>query len=230
MGQSVQFYQYAGLSDENAFNFNLGQYAMGAVGTILSWFLMPHLGRRFLYLYGLGSLFALLMVVGGMGVLGTARGPSLAAGSLLLIYTFIYDFTVGPVCYSLVADIPSTRLKIKTVVLARNLYNVGGIINNIIMPRMLLPTEWNWGAKCGFFWAGVCLLIWTYHYFRLPEPKGRTYGEMDVLFENRVSARKFRHTRVDQFAGDHTELAYDSGNDSSEKEEKNGHSQVEAVR
>jgi MFS transporter, SP family, general alpha glucoside:H+ symporter len=45
-----------------------------------------------------------------------------------MIYTFIYDFTVGPVCYSLVADIPSTRLKIKTVVLARNLYNVGGIM------------------------------------------------------------------------------------------------------
>lgn len=149
MGQSVQFYEYAGLSSENAFNFNLGQYAMGAVGTVLSWFLMPHFGRRALYLYGLAVLFGLLMIVGGMGVAGTARGPSLAAGTLLLIYTFIYDFTVGPVCYALVADIPSTRLKIKTVVLARNFYNVGGIINNVIMPRMLLPTEWNWGAKSG---------------------------------------------------------------------------------
>lgn len=38
-------------------------------------------------------------------------------------------------------------------------------------------------------------------YFRLPEPKGRTYGELDVLFENRVSARKFRTTAADQFAG-----------------------------
>lgn len=217
MGQSVQFYEYAGLTGDAPFNFNLGQYAMGATGTVLSWFLMPHFGRRALYLYGLAVLFSLLMIVGGMGVLGTGNGPSLAAGSLLMIYTFIYDFTIGPVCYALVADIPSTRLKIKTVVLARNLYNVGGIINNVLMPRMLLPTEWNWGAKTGFFWAGVCALLWLYHYFRLPEPKGRTYGELDVLFENKVSARKFRKTKVDQFSGDHTELAEDSSDGEKEK-------------
>lgn len=183
---------------------------MGAVGTVGSWFLMPHIGRRTLYLWGLGILFSLLMIVGGMGVAGTARGPSLAAGTLLMIYTFVYDITVGPVCYALVADIPSTRLKIKTVVLARNFYNIGGIINNTLMPRMLLNTEWNWGAKTGFFWAGACLLLFIYHYFRLPEPKGRTYGELDVLFENHVSARKFRTTRVDQFAGHSTDLVEDS--------------------
>lgn len=167
---------------------------------------MPHIGRRAIYLYGLGILFTLLVVVGVMGVLGTSRGPSLAAGTLLMVYTFVYDITVGPVCYSLVADIPSTRLKIKTVVLARNLYNIGGIINNIIMPRMLLNTNWNWGAKTGFFWAGACLLLFIYHFFRLPEPKGRTYGEMDVLFENRISAREFHKTQVDQFSGTHTEI------------------------
>lgn len=230
MGFSVQFYENAGLDTENSFNFNLGQYAMGAVGTIGenyfrryiwtlanhlpgSWFLMPHIGRRTLYLWGLVILFVLLMLVGGMGVAGTARGPSLAAGTLLMIYTFVYDITIGPVCYALVADIPSTRLKIKTVVLARNLYNVGGIINNILMPRMLLPTEWNWQAKTGFFWAGACGLLWLYHYFRLPEPKNRTYGELDVLFENGVSARKFKATRVDQFAGEHTEFVADDSSD-----------------
>ena len=197
---------------------------MGAVGTVGSWFLMPRFGRRTLYLWGLGILFCLLMIVGGMGVAGTARGPSLAAGTLLMIYTFVYDITIGPVCYALVADIPSTRLKIKTVVLARNFYNIGGIINNTLMPRMLLNTEWNWGAKTGFFWAGACILLLVYMYFRLPEPKGRTYGELDVLFENRVSARKFRTTKVDQFAGHSTQLVEDS----SDNEKKTG-SQVENV-
>ncbi|KIW09858.1 hypothetical protein PV08_11959 [Exophiala spinifera] len=224
MGFSVQFYERAGLDSENSFNFNLGQYAMGAVGTVGSWFLMPHFGRRTLYLWGLVILFALLMIVGGMGVAGTSRGPSLAAGTLLMIYTFVYDFTIGPVCYALVADIPSTRLKIKTVVLARNLYNVGGIINNTLMPRMLLNTEWNWGAKTGFFWAGACALLFVYMYFRLPEPKGRTYGEMDVLFENKVSARKFRTANVDQFAGHSTELVEDSSDG-----EKNSSRQVESA-
>ena len=39
--------------------------------------------------------------------------------------------------------------------------------------------------------------MWVY--FRLPEPKGRTYGELDILFEQRVSARKFATTNVDPF-------------------------------
>jgi len=36
-------------------------------------------------------------------------------------------------------------------------------------------------------------------YFRLPEPRGRTYGELDMLFEQKVSARKFAGTKVDPF-------------------------------
>lgn len=34
------------------------------------------------------------------------------------------------------------------------------------------PTAWNWGNYAGFFWAGTTALVFTYHYFRLPEPSG----------------------------------------------------------
>lgn len=44
--------------------------------------------------------------------------------------------------------------------------------------------------------CGICIL-WTY--FRLPETGKRTYGELTILFENKVSARKFASTKVDQF-------------------------------
>jgi SP family general alpha glucoside:H+ symporter-like MFS transporter len=37
-------------------------------------------------------------------------------------------------------------------------------------------------------------------YFRLPEPKGRSYGELDILFEEKVPARKFKSTKVDEFS------------------------------
>lgn len=70
------------------------------------------------------------------------------------------------------------------------------------MPRFLGPNDWNWGAKTGFFWAGACFLLFVWTYFRLPEPKDRTYGELDVLFEHKVSARKFKGTQVAQFEGE----------------------------
>ena len=43
-------------------------------------------------------------------------------------------------------------------------------------------------------------LVWKY--FCLPEPKGRTYGELDILFEKKVSARKFAKAVVNPFAID----------------------------
>ena len=71
---------------------------------------------------------------------------------------------------------------------------------------MLNPTAWNWGAKTGFFWAGLCFVLFVWTYFRLPEPKGRTYGELDILFENKVSARKFAKTDATQFHGETVRL------------------------
>lgn len=39
-----------------------------------------------------------------------------AIGALLLVYTALYDATIGPVCYTIVGEISSTRLRAKTVV------------------------------------------------------------------------------------------------------------------
>lgn len=202
MGYSTYFYQQAGMAVENSFNMSLGQYALGAVGTVSSWFLMQWFGRRTLYLSGQLAMCLLLLAIGCTALAGRDNvAAQWAIGSLLLIYTFTYDATVGPVCYSLVAELTSTRLRTKSVVLARNMYNIVGIATNIITPRMLNPTAWNWGAKSGFFWAGTCFVCAVWTFFRLPEPKGRTYGELDVLFEKGVSARRFKSTEVDQFEG-----------------------------
>lgn len=106
---------------------------------------------------------------------------------------------MGPICYAIVAEIPSTRLRQKTVVLARNFYNLASIVGNVLTPRMLNPGAWNWGAKAGFFYAGTCFCCFLWAFFRLPEPKGRTYGELDVLFERRIPARQFAGTVVESY-------------------------------
>jgi SP family general alpha glucoside:H+ symporter-like MFS transporter len=201
MGLSSYFYTNAGMSTSNAFTFSIGQYALGAAGTIASWFVMTKVGRRALYLWGCVALFVILVIIGGMGIPSKpSTALSWTAGSFMLLFTGIYDLTIGPVCYCICAEIPSTRLRPKSIVLARNAYNVVGIaFANIVTPRMLNTAEWNWGAKSGFFWAGCNALCCVWIWFRLPETKGLTYGQMDILFENKISARKFATTEVDQY-------------------------------
>ncbi|KAF5004852.1 hypothetical protein FDECE_8668 [Fusarium decemcellulare] len=192
MGYSTYFYQQAGMAVENSFNMSLGQYGIGLVGTIVAWFMMSRFGRRSLYLSGQLLTGIALLAIGCTALAGRDNvAAQWGIGSLLLVHTFVYDCTIGPVCYSLVSELSSTRLRTKSVVLARNLYNCVCIFTSVITPRMLNPSAWNWGAKTGFLWAGSCLICATWTYFRLPEPKGRTYAELNILFEQGVSARKF---------------------------------------
>lgn len=202
MGYSTYFLERAGLDTSHAFSMSIGQYALGVVGTISSWFLMTYIGRRKLYLSGFAIQTVLLLIIGGLGFASRdSMGPSWGIGALLLVYTAVYDGTVGPVCYSIVAECSSTRLRAKTVVIARIFYNIAGTINVVKMPYFLNPDELDWGGKTGLYWGGLCFLCLVWTYFRVPEMKGRTYGELEVLFESKVSARKFATTHVDQFAG-----------------------------
>ena len=174
------------------------QYVLGFVGTLISWSLMSKIGRRKLYIYGLWALFVQLIIIGGLGF-SSSKSAQWAVGSLLLVFTFAYNCTVGPVCYAIVAEISSTRLRQKTVVLARMTYNACSLLNNSLLPLQLNPLAWGWGAKDGLFWAGITLICIVWCIFRLPESKGRSYAELNLLFENRIKAWKFRTTKVDAF-------------------------------
>lgn len=50
MGYSTYFYLQAGLATARAFDMSMVQYALGAIGTMASWFMMGKFGRRTLYL------------------------------------------------------------------------------------------------------------------------------------------------------------------------------------
>jgi len=220
MGYFSYFMVQAGMDPQNSFSLSMGQYALGMVGTAGSWLLMSRVGRRRIHFGGLCAQLILLIVVGGLAF-GDNVASVWAIGGVLIAFTFVYDFAVGPVTYSLVSELSSTRLKAKTIVLARAAYNASNIFVNVMTNYQLSATAWNWGAKTAFFWAGTCLVSAVWVFFRLPEPKDRTYAELDVLFEKKVSARKFAKTKVDPF--DLRRDGMDQGKLSAEEQSEKGY-------
>ncbi|KAF2014257.1 putative sugar transporter [Aaosphaeria arxii CBS 175.79] len=197
---STYFFAQAGLTGEIPYNFALGQYGLNTIGAFVTWAFMAYgVGRRTLFLCGLCGLFCTLLTLGFLGLVADKHAASLATGSLMIVWAAFYQFSVGTVAFSLVAEISSRRLQVKTVALSRVAYNMAAIVVNILTPYMLNPTAWNWRNFAGFFWAGTCFCVLVYHYFRLPEPSGRTFAEMDLLFERRIPARKFKTTNVNAF-------------------------------
>ena len=199
MGYSTYFFEQAGLDSAQAFNMAMVQYSLGAIGTIVSWFLIKNYGRRSLYLGDLVGQMGFLFLTGPLGTIPPSSWGNWAIATMMICFTGVYDMTVGPVCYALVPEMPSSRLRTHTVVLGRNLYNVINILMNMAIPYMLNPTAWNWKAKAGFFYAALCAVCIAWAFFRLPESKDRTYAELDVLFEQKVAAREFKNTPVALF-------------------------------
>jgi len=210
-GNVIYFLEQAGFDPAQSFNFGLGHNAIGLFGTLCAWWAMQYVGRRTLYLWGLAVMTLILALIGFLGIPEPSLALAYTSGALLMVFTFTYDVTVGPVCYCLVAEMPSTRLRIKTVALARNCYNVASIVANFLNNPILNPTAWNMRGKGGFVWVGFAFLSYVWAYFRLPEPKGLSAGEMDVLFEQGVSARKFRTVRADEFCSENLKVAAEEG-------------------
>jgi SP family general alpha glucoside:H+ symporter-like MFS transporter len=57
---------------------------------------------------------------------------------------------------------------------------------------MLNPTSWNWSGKTALVFAVASAVCFLWCYFRLPEPKGLTYLELDLLFQNKADRKKFK--------------------------------------
>lgn len=196
---STYFFTQAGLAATQAFNFSIGQYALGILGVLCSWFIMPRIGRRKLFMCGIALMAVVLFIIGCLGLVPGNHGAKWGIAGLALFYVFVYDTTAGPVTYSLVAEIPATSLRTRTIVLARISYNTFNIISNVITPYMFNPTAWNLKAKSAYVWAGINAVCLIWIFFRLPEPLGRTFGELDYLFEHKVKARDFKKAVIDPF-------------------------------
>jgi SP family general alpha glucoside:H+ symporter-like MFS transporter len=136
LGYSVVFLQAAGFSELQAFDINISLSACYIIGGMVCWALFPHFGRATIYMCGMTFMFACLVAIGGLGF---ASGPSveMAIGVLLVISTLCNMITIGPVCYPIVAETPSGRLRYKTVVIGRFVYNLTGIFTNSVTPLML---------------------------------------------------------------------------------------------
>ncbi|KAK9427369.1 general substrate transporter [Lipomyces doorenjongii] len=197
---STYFFQQIGLSTSETYKLNVGSTSLALVGTLVSWFfLMPYFGRRTIYLWGMGTMFAILLVIGALNVRTSSSVIAMTQAVLTLVWTFVFQLSVGQLGWALPAEIGSTRLRQKTVCLARNTYYIVSVISGVLEPYFMNPTQWNLKGYTAFIWGGTALLTFIWAYFRLPETKGRLYGDIDILFAKKVSARKFKTCQVDVY-------------------------------
>ncbi|KAK9428408.1 hypothetical protein V1505DRAFT_349292 [Lipomyces doorenjongii] len=193
------FFSQVGLTTQQTYKLAIGGNSIALVGTFINWFAInPYVGRRTSYLWGMSSMTAILFIVGILNIWTSNPHIGMSQAVLTLVWTFIFQLTVGQLGWAIPAEIGSTRLRQKTVCLARNANYLASFLC-VMEPYFLNPTEWNLKGYTGFFWGGTALLTFIWAYFRLPETKGRPFNEIDILFAKGVPARKFATYKVDAY-------------------------------
>lgn len=135
----------------------------------------------------------LLFVIGFLSIPQNNKGAIWATASLMDAWTFVYQMTVGPICFVVISEISATRLRERTIAIATAVQAGASIVFTVAMPYMLNTNEANWGGKTGFLFGAISVVCLIWCYFRLPESRNRTYEELDILFQRRIPARQFKN-------------------------------------
>ncbi|EOD45735.1 putative mfs maltose permease protein [Neofusicoccum parvum UCRNP2] len=188
------FFKQAGLSTDDSFKLSLGTFSIAFLGTVFSWFFQGRFGRRSIFISGLCAMTPIMWLIALIDFAPATSGRRWAQCCMMLIWFAFYGLTIGPVPYAIATEVPATRLRMKTIAVSRNSYYIFSIVNIIVAPYLLNPSEANLHGKAAFPAAGFSSLLLLWAWFRLPETKGRTFEELDVLFERETPARKFSAT------------------------------------
>lgn len=190
----VYFFQLAGLSATASFSMGCGVLAIGLVAILLSWALIQNFGRRAIYTRGLISLTFVLVIIRVLDVQTsymTNDAIRWVQSSMMLFWNFVYDLTIGAVCFVILSEVSSTRLRGKTIAFA---FAVQFLVNFIAVVAILYainPDSGNLRGKLAFVYIGVCMPCIAYCWFCLPETKNRTFEELDIMLARKVPTRKF---------------------------------------
>ena len=156
-------------------------------------------GRRSIYNTGLFVLSIIMLVIGILDcVPGRPDGIVWAQSALLLCWNFAYDLSIGPVCFVLISECSATRVRSKSIAVCTAAQGLLGIVMTVAIPYMINPDQADMQGKLGFFFGGLSALCFIWAYFRVPETYGRTYEELDLLFDKKIPARRFGSYKLER--------------------------------
>lgn len=147
---SSYFYEQIGLPTSTTYSLTLGGLGVAALGTILNWFVItPYFGRRTGYLWGMFAMTLALYLIGILNVWRSNETVVWVQAVLGIMWLFFFDLSVGQLGWALPAEVGSTRLRQKTICLARNAYYLVNIIAGVLEPYFMNPTAWNASGYTG---------------------------------------------------------------------------------
>ncbi|WVW82919.1 hypothetical protein I302_104933 [Kwoniella bestiolae CBS 10118] len=187
---TTYFLQQAGLPEP--FQASVIVYCILIFSLMVSFYGIERLGRRTLILSGGLACTVFNVAIASLGFAKKSSSVDSATLAFICLWVFMYAFGFAGTGWTCAAEIATPRLRAKTTAFAASTNAISGAIFNSTVPLMISATSRNWGVKTLYMFAilgGVGTVI---NFFLLPETKGRTFAELDEMYDLKISPRKMK--------------------------------------
>jgi MFS transporter, SP family, general alpha glucoside:H+ symporter len=113
-GYLTYFAELSGFTTSMSYNISIIYAVLSILGNFIAIGCIDKIGRRSLTVYGIISLTALLFITAGVACVGSVPATK-ATVILFLLYSLLYNASLGTTGYAVLTELPTARLRSKTV-------------------------------------------------------------------------------------------------------------------
>lgn len=160
-------------------------------GTFMAPFTVDRAGRRPTALVGMTLLLAIDCIAGALAFNAKNRNNVLGIAGLSFIFNFFWGASFYSLSSLLPAEIATPKLRNYTMSYTIACAQSTAVITTLAVPQLTAEDAANLGAKTYLVFAGCMVLIIIFVFFLLPETKGRTFAEIDEMYDAKIPMRKW---------------------------------------
>ncbi|KAJ5455038.1 Major facilitator superfamily domaingeneral substrate transporter [Penicillium sp. IBT 31633x] len=156
---------------------------VNCLSTLPALFFIDKVGRRPLLMAGAAGTCISLVIVGGiLGGYGSSLVSNKSAGWAGIAFIYIYDinfsYSFAPIGWVLPSEIFNLSIRSKAISITTSATWMCNFIIGLVTPDMLESITWG----TYIFFAAFCLLALAFTFFCIPETRGKTLEDMDLIF------------------------------------------------
>ncbi|KAJ5327232.1 hypothetical protein MYU51_017695 [Penicillium brevicompactum] len=181
-----------GLKTMDPFTFKVISSAVTCLGPIITFSFVDIVGRRKFYLTAGSACTAVLLICGGLGIGNVTSGDKTGILTACVLFGWFYIMSFGAIGAVTAAEVPHLQLRDKSSMVVYLTQFVCDFVVSYTLPYLLGTGYANLHSKVGFIYGGFGIIGLVWAFFCLPDMSGRSLEELEIMWTEKVPARRFR--------------------------------------
>lgn len=176
----------------DAFTLTVISSCCTLAGTIAAPFVIDRAGRRPTAFAGMSVLFIINIVAGGLAFDTGNKRATVAIAALSFTFNFFWASSFYSLSTLMPSEIATAKLRNHTMAYTIMCAQTTAVITTIAVPQLTSADAANLGSKTYLVFAGCMAGVLIFAYFFMPETRGRTFAEIDEMYDAGIPMRAWR--------------------------------------